>query len=102
MAEEGSKPSSLVVQLRRDVFTLPWFRFVYAQGDNSNVRIVFASHMVTVTGHGLAALLSAVATERLFRLVQPSENEARFAVRGPNANQYSGPSITAITVEKFE
>ncbi len=102
LAEEGSKPTSLVVQLRREVFALPWFRFFYAQGDNSSVQIVFASHTVTVTGHGLAALLSSIATERLSRLVQPSDNEARFAVRGPGAAQYAGPSITAINVEKSE
>jgi len=102
LAEEGSKPASLVVQLRREVFALPWFRFIYAQGDNSSVLIVFASHAVTVNGHGLAALLSAVAAERVLRLIQPTENEARFAVRGPNATQYAGPSILTVTVEKFE
>ena len=59
--EDGSKPASLVVQLRRRAHVLPYFRFVYAEGDNSQVKIAFASHMVTVTGHGLAALLAALA-----------------------------------------
>jgi hypothetical protein len=36
------------------------------------------------------------------RLIQPTGNEARFGVRGPDAGQYTGRSITTITVQKFE
>jgi hypothetical protein len=52
------KPAHLVVQLRRCAHILPWFRFVHAEGDNDQVKITFASHLVTVTGHGLAALVA--------------------------------------------
>jgi hypothetical protein len=103
LAEEGgAKPPSLVVQLRRGLHILPWFRFVYAEGDNGLVKLAFASHLVTVTGHGLAALLAALATQRVVRLIQPSENEAKFGVRGPGAGRYTGPAITDITVEQFK
>jgi len=100
--EDGSKPASLVVQLRRRAHVLPYFRFVYAEGDNSQVKIAFASHRVTVTGHGLAALLAALATHRVVRVSQPTESEANFGVRGPGTAKYNGPGITDITVEEFK
>lgn len=98
----GPKPSSLVVQLRRCAYVLPYFRFVYAEGDNSQVKIAFASHMITVRGHGLAALLAEFSTQRVVRVIQPTENEAKFGVRGPGSVKYNGPSITDITVEDFK
>ena len=100
--EGGSKPNSLIVQLRRRAYVLPYFRFVGAEGDNSLVKITFASHRITVTGNGLAALLISLASNIVVRLNQPTENEARFGVRGPTSTTYSGPSITDITVEEFK
>ncbi len=97
-----AKPVSLLVQLRRRAHVLPWFRFVSAEGDNSQVRITFATHRVIVDGHGLAALLAALAAQRVIRLVQPSENEAKFGVRGEGAERYVGPGITMITVEELK
>ena len=64
------------------------------------VRIEFSSHVVTVSGHRLAVLLEALAENRVSRLIQPTENEAKFGVRGPNAAPYGGPAITVITVEE--
>jgi hypothetical protein len=95
------KPAHLVVQLRRCAHILPWFRFVHAEGDNDQVKITFASHLVTVTGHGLAALVAALAAQQIVRLIQPTENQAKFGVRGTNAGRYTGPGITDITVEQF-
>src|SRR3569833_24255 len=89
--EDGNQPASLVVQLRRSVHVLPWFRFLFAEGDHEQVEIVFSTHQVTVTGHGLGALLAAVSTHRVSRMIQPSESEAKFQVRGPNAMSYGGP-----------
>ena len=91
-------PSSLLVQLRRRAHVLAWFRVVYAEGDNSEVTLMFASHIVTVKGHGLATLLAAVSTQRVVRLVQPTENEAKFGFRGSAADKYDGPGITDISV----
>jgi hypothetical protein len=42
----------------------------------------------------------ALAENRVSRLIEPAENEAKFGVRGPNAAPYGGPAITAITVEE--
>ena len=98
----GSRPVSLHLQLRRRTHVLPWFRFVYAEGDNCQVKIAFASHMVTVNGHGLAALLSAVAAQCVIRLIQPTENEAKFGVRGEGSAKYTGPGIHDITVDEIK
>ncbi len=56
--EPGPKPGCLIVQLRRRAHVMPWFRFAYAEGDNGRIVAVFASHIVTVSGHGLAVLLA--------------------------------------------
>jgi hypothetical protein len=99
--EDAHKPASLVVQLRRAAFLFPWFRFVYAEGDNVQVEIVFATHAVQIKGHGLAALLAALAGQRVIRVMEPSENEAQFGVRGAKASKYHGPGIHSISVTKF-
>ena len=88
--------------MRRSWYVLPYFRFIYASGDESQVRIEFSSHVVTVVGHRLAVLLEALVENRVSRLIQPTENEAKFGVWGDNATPYRGPAITAITVEVEE
>ena len=98
--EDTKRPPTLIVQLRRRTYILPWFQFAHAEGDNSFVKIAFASHLVTVSGHGLAALLAALATQSVVRLVQPGENEAKFGFRGSASTKCTGPSIEVITVEK--
>ena len=100
--DDASKPISFVVQLRRHVHVFPYSRLVFAEGDPSLVRIAFSSHLVTVTGHGLAALLAGVAAQRVLRLMQPMESEAKFGIRGAGAANYRGPGITTLTVEKFK
>ena len=102
IAEEDTKnPISLVIQQRRRAHIFPWFRFVYAEGDNKEVKIAFATHMVTVNGHGLAALLAAISTQRVFRLIQPTEKEAKFGVRGDDQDRCSDRCITSITVKEY-
>jgi len=102
LATKENTPVSLVVQQRAGVHIFPWMRFVYAEGNNSIVKLAFASHMVTVNGQGLAALLAAVAAHGVFRLIEPAEREVQFGVRGSGAGKYSGPSIQSITVEQFK
>jgi hypothetical protein len=93
-ADNAPRPLALVVQLRRYAHILPYFRLVYVEGDNSQVKIAFASHLVTVSGHGLAALLAALSSQQVARIMQPMESEATFRA--------AGPTITGITVQQFE
>jgi hypothetical protein len=103
LAEENTeRPTALAVHLRRRAHILPYFRLIHAEGDDSQVRIVFASHSVKITGHGLEALLAALSTQSVVRLVQPTETEAKFGIRGLNATKVNGPAITGITVVRTE
>lgn len=99
LAEDGKRPASLVIQLRRKTYVLPWFRFAYAEADGqTGALIAFASHMVNLEGWGLSSLMAGVAGHRVVRIIEPTESEAKFGVRGLNAAQYVGPGITKLTV----
>ena len=87
---DAFKPASLIVQGRQRTWTFPWFRYVWAEGTASEIKITFVTHMVTITGYGLTVLWAGVADQRIIRVTQPSENEAKFAVRGPNSTKHSG------------
>ena len=102
LAEDGAaKPIALVVQLRRQALVLPYMRFIFADGNNSVMRIAFSSHMVKVTGEGLAALLAAFASQSVIRIIQPTDTEAKFGVRGSDSARIDGPCILDISVEEF-
>jgi hypothetical protein len=94
--KEGN-PASLVVQLRRRAHVFPWFRFVFAEGNDSEVTIYFATHNVEVFGYGLGALLKAVALQRIHTMIQPTEKEARFSMR--DDEPYGGPGINLMVVK---
>lgn len=62
---------ALEVVLRKATYVLPWSQFLYAEGGEDEVRLVFATHDVMVKGSGLGALLTDVATHRLAALTAP-------------------------------
>jgi hypothetical protein len=101
-AENSSKPVALIIELRRQVFVLPWYRFVYAEGTQEQLKLQFASHSIAISGYGLAALLVPIAAQRVLRISEPSQNQAKFGVRGPDAEAHRGPGITEIVVEESE
>ena len=79
VGREASQNSLELVLLGR-TYVLPWAQFLYAEGSDSEVRLVFATHDVLVRGAGLHALLADVAARRLVGLNEPSRAE-RFAPR---------------------
>lgn len=83
---------SLEIVLHRATYVLPWSQFLYAEGGEDEVRLVFATHDIAVKGSGLGALLSDVAGHRLAGLVEPN-NPDRFLSRGE-------PSVREVTVRK--
>jgi hypothetical protein len=83
------------VKQRKQSYAFSYFRLVYAEGDDAGVRIAFSSHLVTVTGHGLDALLEAIAAQRVVRLMQPTENEYKFSVRGAGQAGIKNISVEA-------
>ena len=102
LAKDEHKAVSLIVHQRRSSLVLPWFRFVYAQGDDSTLQLIFATHLVAIGGDGLGPLLEAAAAQRVLSITEPTQSEAKFNVRGPNAGDHQGPAIHSITVEKFK
>jgi hypothetical protein len=93
------KPECLFVQLRRGAFVFPWMRFVVAEGENTKIHIVFATHEVIIKGQGLSALLTAVSSQRVIRVIEPSQSEATFGVRGSATAKHDGPGIESIAVK---
>ena len=78
--EHGASPA-LEVVLHRAGYVLPWSQFLYAEGGDEELRLVFATHDVQVKGTGLSTLLTDVAAHRLAALVEPA-NRDRFSSRG--------------------
>ena len=93
VGREASQNSLELVLLGR-TFVLPWAQFLYAEGSDDEVRLVFATHDVLVRGAGLAALLGDVAARRLVGLNEPSRTE-RFAAR-------TGMCLRELVVTKAE
>jgi hypothetical protein len=99
--EGGVRSASLFVQLRRRALVLPYCRFLYAQGNDAQVQIAFASHLITVTGHGLGSLLTALAAQQALRLIQPAESEVTLCSPGPDTAAPGRLSICKIAIEPF-
>jgi len=76
---DGS-PHSLELVLIDRTYVLPWTQFLYAEGSDDEVRLVFATHDVVVRGAGLQALLADLAAQRLVGLNEPHRAE-RFTAR---------------------
>ena len=63
---------TLEVVLLGKTYLLPWTQFLYAEGGDDEVRLVFATHDVIAKGSGLSALLADVAAQRLVGMDEPS------------------------------
>lgn len=77
----GREPSqnALEVVLSDRTYVLPWAQFLYAEGGDDQVRLVFATHDILAKGAGLQALLADVADRRLVGLNEPTRAE-RFGI----------------------
>jgi hypothetical protein len=80
MTGESSEISSsnLEVVLLRRTIVLPWSQFLFAEGDNEEIRLAFSTHDVVVTGSRLSVLIEDLAARRLSRL-QESGRADRFS-----------------------
>ncbi len=88
------RPTTLEIVLLRRTYVLPWSQFLYAEGDNDEIRIFFAIHEITITGAGLQSLLADLATQRIAKLQEPS--------RADEFDNGGAPCIREITVSKIE
>jgi len=74
IGREHSHVALEVVLLDR-TYLLPWAQFLYAEGGDDEVRLVFATHDVVARGSGLSALLTDVAARRLVAIDEPGRAE---------------------------
>jgi len=77
IGREGSQNALELVLIER-TYVLPWAQFLYAEGRDDEVRLIFATHDVVVRGAGLQGLLTDLAANRLAGLSEPVRAE-RFA-----------------------
>ena len=82
----------IVVLTRTYVF--PWSQFLYAEGDDDEIRAVFTTHDVIVRGAALTALLAELAGQRIVRLQEPA--------RADRFEESSGPIVRQLIVERAQ
>src|ERR1051325_5070102 len=80
----GREPNqnSVELVLIGRTYVLPWTQFLYAEGGEDEIRLVFATHDVLVRGAGLHVLLADVAAHRLVGLNEPLRAESFTAKTG--------------------
>jgi hypothetical protein len=81
---------ALEIVLLKHTFVLPWSQFLYADGTDDEIRLVFATHDVRIKGADLDTLLAAAAVQRLVRLHEPT--------RADQFDQSGSRSIREISV----
>ena len=92
--DREASQNSLEVALIDRIYVLPWAQFLYAEGADDEVRLVFATHDVVVRGAGLHTLLADLAAHRLVGLNEPLRAD-RFAAR-------TGMCVRELVVTKAE
>ena len=89
--QSDERVTSLLLDFKQRLIVLPWNLFLFAEGTDAEVRATFHTHVVTVEGSGLRALLLAFASQSVAHLTEP-DRTAKFSSPGP------GPHITALSV----
>jgi hypothetical protein len=83
--------AGLEVVLLKQTYVLPWSQFLYAEGSSDQVRAVFTTHDLLITGTGLSSLLSGFAAQQITQIREPARTEKFGAA--------TGPRITTLTVK---
>ncbi len=76
IVSEAERPPALEIVLLKQTVVLSWNQFVYAEGDDGEIRIAFASHDVIVRGAGLIALLQAITAHRVNSIREPARSDS--------------------------
>jgi hypothetical protein len=86
--------ATLEILLQTQTVVLSWHQFVYAEGNNEELRIAFASHDVLIKGAGLDPLLPAIASHRVVSL--------RESLRSERFSGQAGRFIQEIVIRRIE
>ena len=82
VSTEQRTPGIQLILLKR-TFVLPWSRFLYAEGDVSEIRAAFSTHDVVVRGCGLDRLLEDLAAQRVTALHEPARTDTFLTAADP-------------------
>jgi len=82
VSTEQRMPGIQLILLKR-TFVLPWSRFLYAEGDASEIRAAFSTHDVVVRGCGLDRLLGDLAAQRVAALREPARTDRFLSAAEP-------------------
>ncbi len=93
-ASRSHRRTGLEVILLKQSLVLPWSQFLYAEGGDYQIRLVFSTHDIVVSGYRLGPLLAAVSAQRVSRLREPTRTE--------KFTHEAGPQISGILVRKLE
>jgi len=86
------RPCGLEIVLPKRTYVMPWSQFLYAEGGDDEIRLVFATHDVLVAGSGLSSMLTDLAEQRIGRLNEPT--------RADRLDGFGTARIREIRVEK--
>jgi hypothetical protein len=88
------RPNGLEIVLLKRTYVLPWSQFLYAEGGDDEVRLMFATHGVVIAGSGLSSILTDLAEQRIGRLSEPT--------RADRLDNFGTTRIREIRVEKAD
>ena len=90
----SDQPTGLEVVLLGQTFVFPWNQFLYAEGDDEQIRLSFSTHDVIIRGVQLRPLLDDMSAQRITCLRESGRADA--------FRSASTPQIISITVRKVE
>jgi len=76
----GDRPPALEIVLLKETLVLSWNQFLYAEGGDDEIRIVFATHDIVVKGAGLTSLLESITANQVTSIREPARSN-RFPVQ---------------------
>jgi hypothetical protein len=82
-------PLALEVVLLKRTYVLPWSQFLYAEGDNDEIRLTFSTHDVLVKGSDLNSLISVLAANGIARLQELARSDRMLAGTDPFIREIS-------------
>ena len=82
-------PLALEVVLLKRTCVFPWSQFLYAEGGNDEIRLIFSTHDVLVKGSNLDSLMAAIAVNGIAKLEEPTRPERILAGTDPFIREIS-------------
>lgn len=82
-------PLALEVVLLKRTYVFPWGQFLYAEGDNDEIRLTFSTHDVLVRGGNLDSLMAAIAANGIARLQELARPDRMLAGIDPFIREIS-------------